>query len=127
MAREHLKQARKDVRKGRREYTVHDPDQERQVCLAIEWLERRKEAGEPNNLMEASRKFGLKYHILRSRYSRTHKLMKEARGGQQTLSPSQENVIEDWICYLGAMGLPLGFPELRRVVKVVSGGKPSKS
>ena len=125
MARKHPKLVRKDIRKRRHEYTVDDPGQEQQVHLAIEWLEKQKEAKKPENLKEASRKFNLKYHILRSRYSRTHKPLKEARADQQTLSPSQENVVEEWICYLGAMGLPLGISELRHIVEVVSGRLPS--
>lgn len=68
-----------------------------------------------------------KYYIFRSRYSRAHKPSKEARVGLQMLSPSQENVIEDGVCYSGAMGLPLGVLELRRIVEVVSEGTPSKS
>jgi len=126
MARKRLKPNKKDVRNRRREYTVHDPIQEQQAVVACKWLDQQKKAGKPTNIREAARKFDVKYHILRSRYLRTHKPVKEARADQQTLSPEQENVIKDWICYLGAMGLPLGIPELRRVVEVVSGKLPSK-
>jgi len=126
MARKRLKPNKKDVRSRRREYTVHDPIQEQQVDAACKWLDQRKKFREPLNIKEASRKFGVKYHILRSHYSRTHKPLKEARADQQTLSPGQENIVKDWICYLGAMGLPLGISELHRVVEVVSGQLPSK-
>lgn len=126
MARKHLKPNQKDVRRGRREYTVNDPVQEQQVTAACEWLERQKKSGITPNIAEASRNFDVKYHILRSRYLWTHKPLKEARANQQALSPGQENAIKDWICYLGAMGLPLGLSELRRMVEIVTGELPSK-
>ena len=47
-------------------------------------------------------------------------------GGQQTPSPSQEDVVEDSVRYLGAMGLSPGISELRRIIEVVIGRPPSK-
>jgi len=87
MGRKHPKATKKDVRMGRREYTVHDPAQERQVTAACKWLDQRSEVGESPNIKEALREFGVKYHILRSRYRWTHKPLKEVRASQQILSP----------------------------------------
>jgi hypothetical protein len=126
MARKHPKPNRKDVRRRRREYTVDDPIQEKQVATACNWLQLEEKRGKLPKISEVARKFGVKYHILRSRYLRTHKPLKVARADQQALTPAQENIVKDWICYLGAMGLPIGVSELGQVIKVVLGKQPSK-
>lgn len=126
MARKRPKPNKKDVRAGRREYTVHDPAQEREAAAAWEWLNQVKKAGKPASIRTAAQRFGVKYHILRSRYQGTHKPLWQARAEQQILSPTQEDTVKEWISYLGAMGLPLGVSELRRVIDVVAERRPSK-
>lgn len=127
MPRKHPKAKEQlDIRIKRRQYTVHNPVQEQQAHAACRWLDQRKKTGRRPNIRAASQRFGVTYHILRSRYLRSHKTLKEARADQQTISPAQEGIVKEWICYLGAMGLPLAIPELRRIVEVVSGKLPSK-
>ena len=53
-----------------------------------------------------------------------HKPLKEVWVEQQTLSPPQENVVKDDICYPGAMERSPGIFKLRRIVEVIV-GKPS--
>ena len=115
----HLKLAQKDIWKGRHGYTIHNLAQEKQAHLSIKWLRRWKETRKAGNVWKAAHKFSLKYHILQSWYIWTHKPLKEAQTSQQALTLLQENVVKDWICYLGAMGLPLNISELHHMVGVI--------
>jgi hypothetical protein len=67
------------------------------------------------------------YHTLRSRFQGRHHPYRDAHTSQQLLTPAQEEVLVEWITFLGSTGHPLSKCGIRHKACALCGVKPSPS
>lgn len=80
-----------------------------------------------NQLREKYPHLPLTYQTFRNRAQGKHQPLRKAHAEQQLLSPTQEEVLVDWLVYLSETGHPISKRGIRKKTEVFAGRKPNRN
>jgi hypothetical protein len=79
------------------------------------------------HISAVARDLKVPYDTLCCHFLGLHKHPREAHGEQQFLSPTQEQVLMDWIKHISMTGQPLSKRTIQKKAEAIGGRKPSKA